>query len=172
MLIALSPQWLKRCRRIFYYANAIVRGVGLNRVVTNPALRPTRDEPHQGGGIITSVADSSIVVGDEPGDGALDHGSVLAVVGDTGSGAPAGPGGDVEVVVVAGVERLADRSGGATAPGWTVLAAAPEGGGSAGGDVHALTFGTGHGAGVVIDGEVVAVELIGVELPAGVAAQR
>jgi hypothetical protein len=48
-----------------------------------------------------SVADSPVVVGDEPGDGAFDHGPVLAVVLDTGPAAHAGSGGGEELVVVA-----------------------------------------------------------------------
>ena len=54
-----------------------------------------------------AVADASVPVGDEPGEGAFDHGSVLAVVVEAGARSPVGSCGSEVLVVVGDVKDLA-----------------------------------------------------------------
>ena len=62
-----------------------------------------------------AVAASSVAVGDEPGNGALDEWAVLSVVrNEVGVGAPAEPVGGEMLVVFADLERLAVDGCGAT----------------------------------------------------------
>ena len=70
--------------------------------VDEPSQVDGGDPQRQSGAVRfdTSVADSTVSVGDDPGYGTFDHGPVLAVVGNDGVVGPGLPGGDEFVVVV------------------------------------------------------------------------
>lgn len=91
-------------------------------------MKPEVDEASQveGGGsqaeadavaFDAAEADASVAVGDEPGDGALDHRVVLAVVVEAGACCPVGPCLCEQLVVVADFEGLAVLGAGAVMPG-------------------------------------------------------
>jgi hypothetical protein len=64
-------------------------------------------------GFDAAVTDSAVAVGDEPGDGAFDHRSVLPVVVESFPVTPGASGLREELVVVADVDHSAGLAGGA-----------------------------------------------------------
>src|SRR4051812_44749189 len=73
----------------------------------------------------TAVADSPVAFGDEPGDGAFDHGPPLSVVVDEVTVGPRSTGGDEFGVMVAEGQCSSFGSGRATRPEWAASAADP-----------------------------------------------
>src|SRR5579864_1537908 len=105
-----------------------------------------------------SVTNSSVATGDEPGDGALHHRSVLAVVVHDERIAPGLTGVDQLVVVLGDPEVLPLRRRRAALSQRAATAVKVEAGVALGADGHGVAGGTGGGAVVVVDDEVVSVE--------------
>lgn len=105
-----------------------------------------------------AVADLAVPAGDEPGDGAFDHGPVLSVVVEHDRVAPRGAGVDQLVVVFADVDLASGLGVGASAAERAVGAAPVEVRVAARCDRDGVPGRAGDSAGMVIDPEVVAGE--------------
>ena len=112
-----------------------------------------------------AVTQTTMTVGDEPRDGALDHWSVLSVVVDeVGVGSPAGPVGGEVFVVFGDFECLAVDGGRASRSDGTTSTPCSEDRRARPADVGGDIVGAGDGPGGVVDGEIIAAELIVTQL--------
>jgi len=112
----------------------------------------------------SSVADSTVAVGDEPGDGSLDHRSVLPVVGETVTASPFRSSCGEVMIVFGDLEGLAVPGGGASCPKRAAGATRPEGPQARSADRDGDPVRAGDGASGVVDGEVIATELVVAEV--------
>ena len=120
-------------------------------------------------GVDTDEPHAAAAVRNEPSDGALNQGSVLAVaVGEVVVAAPTGPVCGEKLVVTSNCEDLPRRSCRATLAKRAASTLRSKGCGAAGGDVGAGPVGAGHGSGLIVDGEVISAELIGAQIRVGV----
>jgi hypothetical protein len=108
-----------------------------------------------------AVADASVTVGDEPGNGSFDHWSPVPVVVCEVAVAPRAAGFDEGGVVLADVEGASGLAGGAALTECAAVADRPplvSTSHETSGDGSGVSGGAGRGSVAVIDDEVVAVE--------------
>ena len=102
----------------------------------------------------SSVAQAPMFSG-EPGEGAFDHGPLLAVDGVEFVGFGLGSCGGEQVVLGVQADDPSGFGGGAEVPNRTSSAVPCESGGSCWSDGNGDVLGAGHGAGGSVDGEVI-----------------